>query len=86
MDVKVRKVGNSTTATLPKEIVSKFNISNGDTLSVEANGNTIVLTPHRKMLRGEEMLERYYGCSVDKVPFLNESEINTGDNVGDEVW
>ena len=34
MQIKLRKVGNSIGTTFPKEVLEKFNLSEGDTLSL----------------------------------------------------
>lgn len=44
--LKIRKVGNSLGATFPKEIVSKLNLAEGDTLFVTETHDGICLTPY----------------------------------------
>ncbi len=44
--IKIRKVGNSLGTTFPKEIVSKFNLTEGDTLFVTETHDGICLTPY----------------------------------------
>ncbi|MEE3716529.1 AbrB/MazE/SpoVT family DNA-binding domain-containing protein [Tumidithrix elongata RA019] len=44
--LKIRKVGNSLGTTFPKEIVSKFNLAEGDTLFVTETHDGICLTPY----------------------------------------
>jgi putative addiction module antidote len=44
--LKIRKVGNSLGTTFPREIVSKFNLTEGDTLFVTETHGGICLTPY----------------------------------------
>jgi putative addiction module antidote len=44
--LKIRKVGNSLGTTFPKEIASRFNLAEGDTLFVTETHDGICLTPY----------------------------------------
>ncbi len=46
MELKIRKIGNSLGASIPKEILSQLNVSEGDSLYVTRTPNGIELTPY----------------------------------------
>lgn len=46
MKIKVRKVGNSLGLVLPKEIVARLRVANGDLLFVQETVDGIQLTPY----------------------------------------
>ena len=43
--IKLRKVGNSLCVTLPKDVLSQLNLSEGDDLTLTVNNNGIHLSP-----------------------------------------
>ena len=43
---KLRKIGNSTGITLPKEVLDKLGLKEGDTLSIILTSDGIQLTPY----------------------------------------
>ena len=45
-NTKLRKIGNSTDITLPKEVLEKLNLSEGDTLNIVLTSDGIKLTPY----------------------------------------
>jgi putative addiction module antidote len=46
MKLKIRKIGNSLGASIPKEILEQMNVGEGDTLYVTQTPNGIQLTPY----------------------------------------
>ena len=46
MELKIRKIGNSLGASIPKEILSQLNVGEGDVLYVIRTPNGIELTPY----------------------------------------
>ena len=45
-NTKLRKIGNSTGITLPKEILDKLGLKEGDTLNIVLTSDGIQLTPY----------------------------------------
>jgi putative addiction module antidote len=45
METTIRKVGNSLGVILPKQLIDNLNLKNGDTLSINQNGNMIEIKP-----------------------------------------
>ncbi|MBI2965631.1 MAG: AbrB/MazE/SpoVT family DNA-binding domain-containing protein [Chloroflexi bacterium] len=50
-EIKVRKVGGSVSATLPKEMADRFGIEPGDTLLAIETADGILLTPYEPLTR-----------------------------------
>ena len=48
-EVKVRKVGGSVSATLPKEMADRFGLAPGDTLLAIETSDGILLTPYEPL-------------------------------------
>ena len=46
MKLKIRKIGNSLGASIPKEILEQMNVGEGDTLYVTQTPHGIQLTPY----------------------------------------
>ncbi|MGL4884223.1 MAG: AbrB/MazE/SpoVT family DNA-binding domain-containing protein [Waterburya sp.] len=46
MKLKIRKIGNSLGASIPKEILEKMNVREGDSLYVTQTPDGIYLTPY----------------------------------------
>lgn len=46
MKLKIRKIGNSLGASIPKEILEKMNVKEGDSLYVTQTPDGIYLTPY----------------------------------------
>jgi len=65
LSLKVRKVGNSLSVTLPKEAASHLKVSEGDTLYLtEGPEGGYLFTPYepdfeQKMKKAEEIMGRY---------------------------
>ena len=72
--LQVRKIGNSIGLILPKEMVARLNLKEGDKLfPVEQPGGTLVLTPHdpdfeRAMTVARRGMKRYHNalCELAK--------------------
>lgn len=45
MDTKLRKIGNSVGVTLPKEVLDKFGLKEGDSLNIILTAESIQLSP-----------------------------------------
>ena len=63
--LKIRKVGNSLGLVLPKEVISRLRVSEGeDVFLLEGPDNTYRITPfdpgfEKKMEKAEEIMARY---------------------------
>lgn len=88
MSVVCRKVGNSTTVTIPNEIIKQIGVRPGDEMDITTDGKTITFIPIRKKLRGEIFLEEYYGKPIEEIGAIdnNEPEVDWGDPIGEEIW
>lgn len=63
-EVKLRKAGGSVTATLPKEVLERFQLKAGDRLFMVETGEGVLLTPYdpnfdRAMKAFEEVRRDY---------------------------
>ncbi len=85
MSVICRKVGNSITTTIPKDIVEALGILPGDLLDIKQKDNSIVIIPNKKRLKGEAFLENYYEKPISEI-HLETEEIDWGEPEGEEVW
>lgn len=88
MSVVCRKVGNSTTVTIPNEIIKQIGIKPGDEMDISTDGTSIIFVPIRKKLKGEIFLEEYYGKPIEEIGVISENnpEIDWGKPVGEEIW
>ena len=64
MKLKIRKIGNSLGASIPKEILEQMNVGEGDTLYVTKTPQGIQLTPYdpefeRAMEAAKDITSRY---------------------------
>ena len=87
MDVKVRKVGNSLTVTIPQKIANIISIKENDVVSVQTDNDNIIMSESKKT-RFENLLENYYGKPIEEIGIINEgdTEIDYGEPVGEETW
>ncbi len=88
MSVVCRKVGNSTTVTIPNEIIKQIGIKPGDEMDISTDGASITFIPVKKKLKGEVFLEEYYGKPINEIGIIsdNNPEVNLGEPVGEEIW
>nr|WP_173363486.1 AbrB/MazE/SpoVT family DNA-binding domain-containing protein [Bradyrhizobium sp. ORS 278] len=69
--LQVRKIGNSIGLILPKEMVARLNLKEGDKLfPVEQPGGTLVLTPHdpdfeKAMTVARRGMKRYHNALAE---------------------
>lgn len=64
MQLKIRRIGNSLGASIPKEILSQLNVSEGDSLYITRTPNGIELTPYdpefqQAMSASRKIISRY---------------------------
>jgi putative addiction module antidote len=62
--LKLRAVGNSVGLVLPKELLAKFNLAEGDNLQVVETPDGVLLTPvssdvEEQLRLGREMMKKY---------------------------
>jgi putative addiction module antidote len=62
--LKLRAIGNSVGVVLPKELLAKLNLDEGDTLQVVATPDGFLLTPvqpdvEEQLRLGREMMKKY---------------------------
>jgi putative addiction module antidote len=62
--LKARPVGNSTGVTLPREVIDRLKIRNGDTIYLTDSPDGFRLTPYnpefeRQMKKAESVMHRY---------------------------
>ena len=86
MSVICRKVGNSITTTIPQEIVKSLGIQPGDKLNITEDGNSIVIIPAKKRLKGEVFLEEYYQKPLAEIEPLETEIVDWGNPQGEEIW
>lgn len=81
MSIKAAKWGNSLGVRIPKDLARQAQISEGDEIKIECQGNKLIITPVKKPKQYtlEELLK---GMSEEHL----HSEIDWGDLVGNEVW
>ena len=86
MDIKLRTVGHSLTATIPNEIVRMLHLSAGDIFSVTQKSGSILMEPRKKALRGESYLEEFFSKPMDEIGMYDTEVVDTGGPVGGEIW
>ncbi len=62
--VKLRSVGNSVGVVFPKELLARYNLSEGDTVQVVETADGFLLTPvppstEEQLRLGRELMKRY---------------------------
>lgn len=62
--VKLRSVGNSVGVVFPKELLARYNLSEGDTVQVVETADGFLLTPvspdtEAQLQLGRELMKRY---------------------------
>lgn len=71
MKVKTRKVGNSLTVTIPKELVTEMDLTEGTDMNIFVREGTVVLEP--VVSRWERLVERVRAESTS----VDEADIDT---------
>ena len=81
MTVKLRSVGNSTTITIPRDVVKLYNLTQGSEVSIEAVNDGILVKPveHHQDVTVRSLFAGYTG---DYKP----TEVDWGDKRGNEIW
>ncbi len=84
----IRRWGNSQGIRLSKELLSRMNLKENDTVSINVYDGkmTIEKVDDRKYLNLKERLEAFYQKPIDEIYVENTQEVDVGDPVGDEIW
>ena len=90
-EIKIRNVGNSTVVTIPNSVLESSSTNVGDVVEVKNFGKECFLISPRKAkkkLRGELIMEQFYGKPIEEIGIVNEAEEVWKDKkpVGEEVW
>ena len=86
MTATLQKWGNSNGIRIPKQILADLDIKVNDKLSIRSFNNEIIIKKEQKHKTLQDRLEEYYKKPISKIKKLNVDEIDTGFNVGDEIW
>ncbi|MDR1966108.1 MAG: AbrB/MazE/SpoVT family DNA-binding domain-containing protein [Synergistaceae bacterium] len=79
MITAVTKWGNSQGVRIPRDILDIANISNGDSVEITAEKNSIIIRKHHRRKSIQELFEGFDGVYVSE-------EVDWGSPVGDEIW
>lgn len=84
----IKKWGNSQGIRLSKEVLSKMDLKEDDTLGINIyDGKMIIEKVNKpKYLNLTERLEAFYQRPIDEIYVENTQEVNVGDPVGNEIW
>lgn len=86
MEVKLRNVGNSVTATIPKAILEQMGMKAGDTVEFQVLNDYVTMRQKKKKLKGEIYLEKLFGKSMDEIEEFDTEMMDMGAPVGEEIW
>ena len=79
MLTKVQKWGNSLGVRIPKPFIEETQISDGNSVDINFDGENIIIKPVRKSYRLTDLLKDINSKNIHK-------EIYTGKSVGKEIW
>jgi antitoxin MazE len=79
METKVQKWGNSLAIRIPKSYAKDIDINQGSLIDISKENDRIVLKPKRKKEKLSDLLSQITKDNLHE-------EINTGKNVGNEIW
>jgi len=79
MLTKVQKWGNSLGVRIPKPFIEETQISDGNSVDINFDGENIIIKPVRKSYRLTDLLKDINSKNIHK-------EILTGKSVGKEIW
>ena len=83
MKLSIRNIGNSFGLILPKNVLEKYSLTNQDIVEIALTEEGILVKPiiqQKKRRSIQELFANYSGG------FIEESEVDFGTPVGDEVW
>lgn len=84
----IKKWGNSQGIRLSKEILSKMDLKENDTIGIDVYNGKMVIEKINKpqYLNLQERLEAFYKRPIDEIYVESTQEVDVGDPVGDEQW
>ncbi|MCI8300115.1 MAG: Growth regulator [Lachnospiraceae bacterium] len=84
----IRKWGNSQGIRLSKELLSKMDLKENDTIGINVcDGKmTIEKLNKPKYLNLQERLESFYKRPIDEIFVENSPEVDVGGPIGNEQW
>jgi antitoxin MazE len=88
MQATIQKWGNSQGIRIPKAFLDALGMRENDIVELSRVDNDIVVTKVEKKRYNNlsERLEAFYGKPIDEIYVESETEINTGNPVGGEIW
>lgn len=86
MTATLQKWGNSQGVRIPKQIIKDLNLKENDVLSIEKIDDTIVFKKAKIHKSLKDRLEEFYNKPISKIKKLVIEEIDTGRQVGEEIW
>lgn len=88
MQATIQKWGNSQGIRIPKAFLDALGMKENDIVELSRVDNDIVVTKVEKKRYNNlsERLEAFYGKPIDEIYVEPETEINTGNPVGGEIW
>lgn len=86
MTVTLQKWGNSNGIRIPKQVLVDLDIKVNDKLLISSTDDKIIIKKEKKHRTLQDRLEEFYKKTISKIRKLNVDEIDTGFNVGDEIW
>jgi antitoxin MazE len=88
MQTVIKKWGNSQGIRIPKAFLETLGMMENDTVELSRVDNNIVVTKveKKKYNKLSERLEAFYGKPIDEIFVESETEIDTGNPVGGEIW
>ncbi|MBQ7901625.1 MAG: AbrB/MazE/SpoVT family DNA-binding domain-containing protein [Clostridia bacterium] len=89
MNSTIQKWGNSQGIRLPKIILDELGFAENDRVEITVVGNSIMLkkAAKQKHITVKERLEAFYKKSISEIETTEaETEIDTGNAAGEEIW
>jgi antitoxin MazE len=88
MQATIQKWGNSQGIRIPRAFLDALGMKENDIVELSRVDNDIVVTKVEKKRYNNlsERLEAFYGKPIDEIYVESETEINTGNPVGGEIW
>lgn len=84
----IKKWGNSQGIRLSKEILSKMDLKENDTIGIDIYDGKMVIEKINKpqYLNLQERLETFYKRPIDEIYVESTQEVDVGDPKGNEIW
>ena len=79
METKIQKWGNSLAIRIPNSYAKDIDIEQGSTIDILKENDRIIIKPKRKKAKLSDLLSQVTEDNLH-------NEIDTGENVGKEIW